>query len=213
MYLPWRTQLGECVEVCAVQLPGRGNRFLEPSLENMEELVVAITDALVEQPPGPFSFFGHSMGALLAFEVCRRLESLRLPLPERLIVSGCDSPQHLLPPKGLSRMPHAQLIDELHNYNGTPLEVLRDSDLMALLLPAIRADFSLIENYQYQPGSPLTVPIIAFAGRQDEGRISNVEKWQRETTATFQLHWFDGDHFFVQSDSKNVIARILDEVR
>lgn len=213
MYLPWRAQLGETVDVCAVQLPGRGNRFLEPSFEKMEELVIAITDALAEQPPGPFSFFGHSMGALLAFEVCRRLDSLSRPLPELLIVSGCNSPQHLLPPKGLSRMPNDKLIDELHNYNGTPLEVLRNSDLMSLLLPAIRADFSLIESYQYQQGSPLTVPITAFAGRQDTGRISHVHEWQRETTAAFQLHWFDGDHFFVQSDSKNVVARIIDEVR
>ncbi len=212
MYLRWRPQLGESVEVCPVQLPGRGSRFLEPPIDTISELVSAITEAFAEESRGPFVFFGHSMGALLAFEICRRLQALAHPLPELLIVSGCNSPQHFPPPKGLCRMPDEQLIDELYNYNGTPPEVLRDADLMSLLLPAIRADFSVLENYRYQPGSPLTIPITAFAGREDTTRISEVEKWQHETTAEFRLHWFDGDHFFVQSEGKNVIARIMDEV-
>lgn len=211
-YLPWRSQLGKNVGVYPVQLPGRGRRFLEPSIETMPELVASVTDALAEEAPGPFAFFGHSMGALLAFEVSRRLQALALPLPELLIVSGCNSPQHLPPPKWLSRMPDEQMIDELHHYHGTPPEVLANTDLMSLLLPAIRADFSVFENYRYQPGALLTVPITAFAGREDTSRISDVDQWRNETTAAFRLHWFDGDHFFVQFEATKVIERIRDEV-
>lgn len=208
-FLPWQRHLAPGVQLCAVQLPGRGARFKETPFSSISPLIETLAQLIAGQDKTPFSFFGHSLGGLLAFELARYCKSHYLPMPERLIVSGCNGPQRLNPSKGLHRLPDEELIAALRDYNGTPPEILEYRELMELVLPAIRADFSLVETYRYLPLGALDIPITAFAGKRDSyNSVEQVEAWAMETNAAFRTHWFDGDHFFINGEIGDVMANI-----
>lgn len=210
-YLSWRGALGPRVEVRPIQLPGRGGRFGEAAYTSISAMADAVCAAIADDARQPFAFFGHSMGALLAFETARRLQAAGGARPALLVVSGCSAPRHLAPPRGLHRMDDASLIAALRDYNGTPPELLAHREMMDLLLPLVRADFAAVETYAWQPAEPLHVPIVAFAARGDaHTRIEHVDRWADETTGSFETHWFDGDHFFIESAREAVWRRLAD---
>lgn len=140
------------VEICGVQLSGHGSRMREPLLTSFAEVVDRIAQAIAPLDDRPFAFFGHSLGGLLAFEVARLGARLGLPAPKQLFLSGCEPAAHHGPGKALHLMPDAELADNLRDFNGTPPEVLRNGELMALLLPSLRTDFALAHGYQYRVG-------------------------------------------------------------
>ncbi|WP_414449348.1 thioesterase II family protein [Burkholderia sp. 22PA0099] len=213
IYQPWRAALDAGIELCAVQLPARGMRLAEPAERDLAALVRRLSDVIAAQDAGPFAFFGHSLGALLAFELTRHLQRSRLPLPAKLIVSGCASPQLREPVEALDEHDDDKMIERLTRYNGTPAEVLQHAELMRLMAPAIRADFALVAHYVYQGGAPLEVPITAFAGRADDQTSpEKIDGWGRETQAAFAQHWFDGDHFFIRPQMDKVILQLNAEL-
>ncbi|MGS0897524.1 thioesterase II family protein [Burkholderia stagnalis] len=213
IYQPWRASLDAGIDLCAIQLPARGMRLAEPAERDLPALVRRLSDVIAAQDTGPFAFFGHSLGALLAFELTRHLQRSGLPLPAKLIVSGCSSPQLRDPVEALDEHDDDKLRDRLTRYNGTPTEVLQHDELMRLMAPAIRADFALVANYAYESGSPLDVPITAFAGRADDQTSPDkIDGWQRETQAAFAQYWFEGDHFFIRPQMENVIRQLNAEL-
>lgn len=208
-YLPWQAGLGGDIEVCAIQLPGRGARMGEVPYSSMESLVRALVQVTGAPDGVPFAFFGHSLGAMVAFELARRLQSLHAPLPSHLIVSGCAAPRHRKPPRQLHLLPADELIETLREYNGTPHEILAHRELMDLLLPTIRADFALVETYRYTPGPLLTLPLTVLAGRSDDAAGPALgAQWQQETQGPCRIAWFDGDHFFINGARAEVLAAI-----
>ena len=179
----WQAEIDGTVDVCALQLPGRGSRFGEAPYRSLPELVRVIAKVVSSHADLPFAFFGHSLGALVAFEVASYCRVHDLPTPRRLFVSGCAAPQVLRPLRNLHLCSDAKLIAALEDFNGTPPEVLRDRDLMALLLPTLRADFFLAETYQYHARPPLNTPVSVLAGRLDKYTTPDiVGEWRRETT-------------------------------
>ena len=215
-YLPWQERLEPNVEVCAIQLPGRGARWNESPYSDMRQLLDALcemlgTECLRDQRP--FAFFGHSLGALLAFETARMCVRVGIPVPQRLLLSGCSAPQFRKPPKNLHKMPGDELIAALAKYNGSPAEVLAHRPLMELLLPALRADFSLAENYVYEAGAPLDIPITVLTGKRDPHvQLDKIAQWQLETTASCHVRYFEGDHFFINSERDAVLRCISEEL-
>lgn len=208
-YTGWQDAIPAHVEICAVQLPGRGARFGEAPLRSLATLVDALTPVLERTIDRPFAFFGHSLGALVAFEVARKLAQSNAQLPTRLFLSGCQAPQFRDEPKNYHLLDDDALIDVLKYYNGTPPEVLADKDLLAMLLPTVRADFAMAETYRYTPKAPLSVPITAFAGLGEERRSSGqVAGWALETEGDFEYHWFEGDHFFIHGQRRQVLERV-----
>ncbi|WP_168356319.1 thioesterase II family protein [Lysobacter enzymogenes] len=206
MYLSWQPALGAQIEVCGVQLPGRGVRLREPPAHTMEPLVERLAADIAAQPRQPFALFGHSLGALLAFEVARRLQRLGAPAPLHLFVSACEAPGYRREGRNLHTLPDEALIEVLRDYNGTPAEVLRDREFMALVLPTLRADFALACEYAYRPGPKLRVPMSVLVGeREREGRWSEVGRWAEQTEAGCELHRFDGGHLFVDSHRAAVV--------
>lgn len=206
-YLPWQSDLDPAIEVCAVQLPGRGARMAETPYSSLPALVAALGQVIRAGSALPFAFFGHSLGALVAFELARFCQRQALPTPEHLFVSGCEAPQYRSAPKNLHQLPHDELVASLRSYNGTPQEVLDHRELMELLLPTIRADFALVDNYRYQPGALLAMPLTVLAGRGDDHvEPGQVEQWRLETTAGCRVQWFDGDHFFINSQQRAVLS-------
>ncbi|HJU38302.1 MAG TPA: alpha/beta fold hydrolase [Tahibacter sp.] len=205
VYLPWQARLDASIEVCAVQLPGRGNRMGERPFTAMPELIRALAPVIGREDDLPFAFFGHSLGGLVAFELARYRKLHYMRMPEHLIVSGCDAPQFRSESRRLHALPDHELIDVLKDFNGTPPEVLAHRELMDLLLPTIRADFALVDDYVYRPGLPLTMPITVLAGRREDRSVDQVYGWRKETLSDCRVHYFDGDHFFIFPEQRAVL--------
>lgn len=196
----WFNSLPLTVEVCPVELPGRGTRLMEAPFTRLEPLTQALARALLNYLDKPFAFFGHSMGGTVSFELARLLRREYSLNPVHLFVSGCRAPQKpdLDPP--IHALPEPAFLDELRRLNGTPDAVLEDAELMHLLLPTLRADFAVIETYVYASEPPLDCPITAFGGLQDlEISHDELKAWQEQTNAAFSLQMFKGDHFFLHS--------------
>ena len=172
----WSSELPETVEICAVQLPGSLPRFDEPPIGSIPELAQAIARELPQTPQLQLALFGHSMGAVLASEVARNLAVRSGLLPRLLIVSGRRPPKFpdTLPP--ISGLPDGAFVSEINRrYNGIPAEILANPDVLALLLPGLRADLTAIETFRPGPRPPIPIPIAAFGGesRSDDAPLAN----------------------------------------
>jgi surfactin synthase thioesterase subunit/glycosyltransferase involved in cell wall biosynthesis len=199
-FLRWAESLPAGIVLSPVRLPGRESRLAEPPFCEMAPLVAALGQAIEPFLAEPFAFYGHSMGAVVAFELARRLRARGLPLPQRLFVSAARAPQfrkHYTPPP----VPDdAQFIAELRRLEGVPAEVLANEELMQLVLPALRADSALFRNYLCTDDPPLPCPIRAYGGLEDPNVTrAHLEAWAAETTASFALEMFPGGHFFIDS--------------
>ncbi|MDZ7332226.1 MAG: thioesterase II family protein [candidate division KSB1 bacterium] len=214
VYRNWSDLLPQTIEVCPIELPGRGARLQQPAFREMMPLVEALGDALMPYLDKPYAFFGHSMGALIAFELARWFRRLKLPAAQALFASG-----HTAPHLGCSHDPIYNLPDEafkakLRQLNGTPEAVIKNDELMTLLIPMLRADFQVNETYHYDTEPPLAIPIIAFGGNEDHDvSISSLQAWQHQTSAGFSLHIFEGGHFFLQSAQSQVLQTLTEHLK
>jgi surfactin synthase thioesterase subunit len=212
-YRLWQSELGASIEVCAVQLPGRGSRFGEAPVVDMQQLVHAIATVVAQCNDGlPFSFFGHSLGSLLAFEVVCYCNKHRLPMPDHLFAAGCAAPQMRDESRQLHTLNDRDFLVALGEYNGTSPDVLAAQELMQVLLPMIRADFALAEKYAYSGWASLGIPITVLAGTHDElVTVAQAEAWELETPQC-RVQWFDGDHFFVEPYRKAICEIVRHEL-
>jgi medium-chain acyl-[acyl-carrier-protein] hydrolase len=210
VFKSWASELPSGVGVCAVHLPGRTSRFREPAMTSMPKLVHAITDAISPLTNIPFVFFGHSMGAVLASEVTRRLIELSLPAPRHLIVSGRRPPPIPDRNPAIGHLPDSAFVDEIgRRYDGIPPEILDNPDVLELLLPTLRADIIALESYQPGPRRPLTIPVSAFGGSSDPMTPqADIEAWESETQADFDVRIFPGGHFYLDAQRKAVVDEI-----
>lgn len=209
----WENSLPNTIEVCPLELPGRGTRIMEEPLTDFSQLIFAITEAIVSYLDKPFAFFGHSMGSIVSFEVARLLQKYYVLSPVHLFISGRGAPQIPLEIKPIHTLPQHEFIEELRRMNGTPQEVLDNAELMELLLPMLRADFKLIENYTYTSAQPIPCPITAFGGKQDyKVSCDRLQAWQEQTTAKFAMQMFPGDHFFLHSAQKLLLQTLAQKL-
>jgi medium-chain acyl-[acyl-carrier-protein] hydrolase len=210
IYRAWPGGLDGDVELAAIQLPGRGPRLREAPFTQMVPLLEGLVEAITPLCDVPVALFGHSMGALVAFELARRLRDERRIGPTRLLLSGRRAPQ--IPGPGgapLSNRSREQFLDELRRLGGTPEEIFAYPEVLELALPALRADFEVIETWHSPSGIPLSLPLVVFGG-QDEfaGRVADLDAWQVHTTGPFALHLLPGDHFFLHSAQDQLVARV-----
>ena len=213
IFAPWGRAVHPSVEVVAVQLPGREARLAEKAFANLTELVDAVTPVLAPYMDRPFALFGHSNGGLMAYEVTRRLRREGRPGPVQLFIGGRPAPQVVITDPPIWNLPHGEFLDALRRFAGTPEEVLQNQEIMELIEPTLRADFSLGETYAYVPDRPLAIPISAWAGERDgEVPTWQVEAWKEQTTSTFRFVEFPGDHFFLNSDRDQVLAELNREL-
>lgn len=202
------------MEVCPIELPGRGTRFGERLLTAMPAMVDLLATAIGPFLDQPFAIFGHSMGALTGYHLTQALQERYGVQPERLFVSAC-LPPHL--DRGrLHDLPEAELVEELLRMNGTPQVLLEDADLRRVLLPVLRADLCIYETCAYREGSRVDCPVTAIAGTRDlRAEPACMTEWQRHTSAAFTLRVLEGDHFFLhscQSELPALVSQDLDHV-
>lgn len=212
LFNSWQAAFGQ-IQICAVQYPGRGSRVREQAFTNCHELVRALIPHLLPFLNRPFAFFGHSMGALIAYEVARNVQEQQGLKLERLIVSGRRAPQ--IPPTDppTYNLPDPEFIEELRRLNGTPHEVLDHPELMQLMLGIIRADFTLTQTYQFTPGPKLNCPFSVFGGLADvDVTREHLEAWCELTNSDCSLKMLEGDHFFLQTNQKNLVKAIDEQL-
>jgi medium-chain acyl-[acyl-carrier-protein] hydrolase len=194
----WADKLGPNLEVCAIALPGRDRRLSEPALRRADEAVDILGEVLRPYLDLAFVLFGHSMGAILAYEVARRLLTHAGVEPRGLFVSGHRAPHLPSLRRNLHNLPRNELIAEVKAFNGTPAEVFDHEDLIDLVLPTLRSDFELVETYAQSAGPVLSCPVIAMSGSQDRDVLpEQLAGWRSVTTGPFKTMLFAGGHFYL----------------
>lgn len=206
-YLPWMSMISPEIELCPVQLPGREDRFSETPFTRLEALIAELSQVLIPYMDTPFAFYGHSLGALVSFELTRYLRRQQRPLPVHLFVSGCAAPQLPATEPPAHHLPDEDFIQALRGLNGTSDSILQNAELMRVLLPLLRADFALYETYTYRSEEPLDLPVSAYGGLQDDrAPRASVEAWKAQTASTFIIRMYPGDHFFIHT-KRNILLR------
>jgi medium-chain acyl-[acyl-carrier-protein] hydrolase len=212
-YRDWEKELAADLHVCRVQLPGREERSGEPAFTHVSEIAEVLAKELQPWFDRPFVFFGHSMGALIAFELTRKLRSVGATLPQHLFVSGRAAPHLPSRTRSIHHLCEAEFKRELRLLNGTPEQVLQDNELMRFLLPTLRADFSVCETYVPPDEDPLPVPITAYGGESDSrASFQELEEWCRHTNLRSTVQMFPGDHFYLQAERPKLLASMLSEL-
>jgi medium-chain acyl-[acyl-carrier-protein] hydrolase len=203
----WQRHFLPEISLTLAHLPGRGQRLNEPAFKNIKPLVDALATAIAADLPQVFAFWGHSMGALISFELARELRRRGHRGPLALFVSGRSAPHVADPDPPSFNLPDDEFIAELRRLKGTPEEVLASAELKEFFLPVIRADFELVDTYAYHEEFPLTCPIYAYGGLQDiTVPAISLKEWQKQTLGPCKFRMFRGEHFFIQTSSADVIS-------
>lgn len=213
IFREWYKELTSEIEVCAVQLPGRENRLSEPAFNRLQALIVEISQAILPHLNQPFAFFGHSMGALICFELARYLRRIYNLNPVNLFLSAASAPHIPDTKTPIHNLPPSEFLAELSRFNGTPKAVLENQELIDLISPTLRADFAVLETYVYTKYAPLSSAITALGGLADpEVSQTEIAAWEEHTTGKFSLEMFPGNHFYIHDnrlDLLNLLSKYI----
>jgi medium-chain acyl-[acyl-carrier-protein] hydrolase len=212
-YRDWQKALPDTIEVWPIQLPGRGKRLSEDPYTQIAHLIDKLGEDILSNMDGPFAIFGYSMGALIGFELARRAQRKGASGPIHLFAAARRAP-HLPPNHRLTYgLPDIELIAELRDMQGTPPQLLENQEAMRLFLPAIRADFELVQTYCFTAGPALRCPLTAMGGLRDRSvDYEQVEPWKAHTLARFAVRMFPGDHFFINQCERDLLAVVAQEL-
>ncbi|WP_243791898.1 thioesterase II family protein [Saccharopolyspora gloriosae] len=203
-YFPMSKALAPDIEVLAVQYPGRQDRRAEPCLNSVEEMAERALDGIRPwADEAPLTLFGHSMGASVAFEVARRLESGGTP-PHALFVSGRAGPTRTRN-EGVHALGDAEFVTALATLDEGTAAVLANEELLRMAMPSLRADYRAAETYTYRPGTDVSCPVVAMVGTDDpKVTAEEADTWRERTSGPFELHTFPGAHFYLNDEAANV---------
>jgi pyochelin biosynthetic protein PchC len=210
-FFPVSRALSSKLDVLCVQYPGRQDRRREPCVGTIHELADSIVDVLRPWADRPVAFFGHSMGAIIAFEVALRLEAEGIS-PAVLFLSGRRAPStfrletnHLLPDK--------DLVQELRGMQGTDASLLDDDDIVDMILPSLRSDYRAVETYDNREAGAVDCPIVACNGDKDAMVTpEEARAWENHTNAGFDSRTYRGGHFYLSDHAASLITLIADKV-
>jgi len=212
IFRDWAKDLPATIDLCPVQLPGRETRAMEPASSRIEPLIEMLSRELMPFFDVPYVFFGYSMGALIAFELARSLRRQSLAGPSQLFLAARRSPR-MTDRSSTRGLTDKEFVEELKNIGGTPKEILRIPELLELMLPTLRADFSLCENYKYSPEDRLESPFSIFGGKEDaDVSVKALEAWAAETSSSCSVKLFEGGHFFIHACRDALLQSIVEEL-
>jgi surfactin synthase thioesterase subunit len=212
-YRPWLSLLPAWVDLVTVQYPGRADRFTEPPVREIRPLQAEIAAALVALADRPLALFGHSMGAVVAYEVARTMTAEFGVTPAQLFVSGRQAPD-IVHADDVRLRGEAGLLAELRRLGQTAEEVLDNAELMRLVLPAVLADYTVAETYRQLPGPRLGCPVSAITGDRDpDVPVAEADAWRRHTDGPFDLTVLPGEHFYLVDHQSAVVELITERLR
>ncbi|WAL67930.1 alpha/beta fold hydrolase [Amycolatopsis cynarae] len=210
-FFPMSRALAPHVEVLAVQYPGRQDRRHEPFLHTIDGIADRIAELLRGGNDLPLALFGHSMGAMIAYEVTRRLEQ-EGRLVAGLFVSGRRAPSRWRDESVHTRTDEG-VVEELRRLSGTEMDLLGDQDVVRMILPVVRNDYRAVETYRHAPGDPLAAPVVAFTGTDDPvASVDEVASWAEHTTGGFELVPLEGGHFFLTRHQDVIVRSLADRL-
>ena len=212
-YAGWSRWVEPGIELSGIQLPGREIRIREPLISQLPILVAALTDALAPELDRPYVLFGHSMGALIAFELARELRRRDLAQPSALFASACRAPHLPSVEPDVHDLPEGEFLAALERLDGTPSDLVAEPEFRALLIPVLRNDMRLCETHVHEAGRPLDCPITALGGHSDS-RVSQGElaAWRQHTLAAFRLQLFHGSHFYIRDHGADIVRALCGSV-
>lgn len=212
-YRRWPTALSDHAQLFAIQPPGREERFGEQPFTKLEPLLAELIPCLLPYLDGPFAFFGHSMGALICAEAARLLQAQYARTPNHLFVSASDALNLVQDRSKRYLLTDEALIADLRTLNGTPEELLAHPEMLRLLLPLLRADYSILGRYTYQQGPRLTCPITVLAGDADPlVSADGLRAWQDLTIGPVDIQIFSGGHFYLHSAQADLLDLIIERL-
>jgi medium-chain acyl-[acyl-carrier-protein] hydrolase len=221
LFRPWRNELPSQIALYGVQLPGRDEHLGEACLNRLQPMVDAVVDGIAAMGDKPFAFFGHSMGALLAFETARSLRRRGLAQPGALFVSAMRAPSLLSEREPIHHLAGHEFIQKLMDLAGGIEKLppgadlmVREPELIALFQPVLRADIAAVDTYEYRRDTPLECPITACYGLDDmQTDMNSVLQWRDETTGRFEAYPLAGGHFFIHSKASELLSFMSDRLQ
>lgn len=209
MYTPWVNTIDKNVELICLQLPGRGGYIFDTPYSNMNELLNDALEDLIPFIDRPYIFLGYSLGAKIAFELMLRLKEIGFPLPVHFVAIASPAPHLPRRTPHIHHLPDDELVKSLAAYQGTPKELLYDKDLMELLLPAIRADFTLLEKYRCTSQDVVPTTLSVFGGQLDKDvEEEELSAWKKLFAHTYSFELFPGGHFFIK-ESESLLLKAV----
>ncbi|WP_410984479.1 thioesterase II family protein [Bacillus cereus] len=210
VYSKWKKLMAPFIEVNEVELAGRGRRMNEPLIENMEEMVEDIYYSIKDYITEPYAIFGHSMGGLLTYELCHKLQKEGYPDPVHVFVSGRKAPQLKARRKIIHDLPNEEFISEILKYDGMDKSIFENKELADIFLPILKADFKLIETYEFNaPFNLLNSDISVFHGIDDKAvDFEELSHWSEVTKKESKIYTFPGGHFFINEYTEQVVNKI-----
>lgn len=215
LFSAWPHMVPRWIEVVGCHLPGRNERLREPLPLRMDRLLDALEPEIRPRLDLPFGFFGHSLGARIAFYLARRLRSNGLPLPQVLFASACSAPHLSSRLSPIHALPACHFMEEVQKrYEPIPDLILRDPEALNIYLSVLRADFSVLETAHYTAGIPLSCPIVAYIAKDDATvAASDVEAWSVHTSSAFRAEILAGDHYYLRSSPVELLGSLAATLR
>ena len=211
VFRAWNKDLPESIELCPLQLPGRETRVMEPAFSRIEPLIASLADAMKPLLDLPYLFFGYSMGAIIAFELTRALREKFGSTPAHLFLAARRGPRVPDPYPRTENLDNREFVDTLRRLGGTPRQILDNPQVLEIILPMLRGDFALCENYTYVPGTLMDCPITVFGGEDDPKTTrETLAAWSSETSSSCRVKMVAGDHFFIHSSQAELLKTILE---
>ena len=210
VYHRWKPFLDNRIRLCPIELAGRGRRLKEPFYNSFEEAVDDIYGMIGELTEFPYALFGHSMGGALAYELAFKIKYNNQRQPMHIFISGRRPPHVNRDEKLLHLLPFEEFKEEILKLGGTPRELFENKELWDIFLPVLRADYKIIEGYEYKPYNfKLECGLTVLAGElDDESGLRHMTEWQRYSESDYSLHIFDGGHFFIH-DYMDEVIRVI----
>jgi surfactin synthase thioesterase subunit len=213
-YHRWRPGLPDWLDLLPLNLPGRESRAAHPPYTELEQLASNAAAVIATCANHPYALLGHSLGAVAALEITRKLRQSGHPLPRLLIVTGCRAPQVMARRSPIHQLPETEFLGELASrYNGIPAVVLENRELLDLLLPVLRADVGMLETHTYVDEPPLDVEILALGGTADAAvTAADLNAWRIHTSQRFSARLLPGGHFFLFDDEQGAARMAWDTI-
>jgi len=196
-YRDFRKYLPEHIAVTATDPPGHGRRMREPLLTDIHDMTEDIFRSIKDSLNEPCAIFGHSMGSLLGYLLCKKISDAGKYAPLHLFVSGRYAPSVESREKDLHKLPRNEFIRKIKTYGGLPKEVAESEELMDLFVPIIKADFQAVSEYRYEPSEPLDIPLTVMIGEEEDTSYEEALRWQEMTARKISVRQFSGGHFFI----------------
>ena len=213
VYRSWTKHFTPDMDLYSIQAPGRETRFSEDFIGSIPELASVVADAIQSATDKPIILFGHSLGAACAYETARALQRLARS-PALLILSGRQCPGTISKRHPIAHLSDSQFLEQVRTYKGTPSAVLENEELMDLLLPLLRADFALAEQYKPIQEPLLNCPVLGLGSTQDEWLDKeSLDSWRNLTRGRFETHWFEGDHFYLNHQTQALVSFIQKKIQ